>query len=495
MQRRAPLSCRVASAPATFDSVSRCTSSSRIWRLAANLLPQSPTFVGKSSHPEMSKAAEYGSSSASNSQFANRSAQEHLLYIQEKVNPILEALVTAVLLERPEDPSLFMLKWLCEQTKSLDAGDNSGGRGMSTAEETETVRKEIGRLKDRKAVLLGRHAASDGKADDVMSDTTEANEEEEEEEDDEDISDVMPEPLKYNRGPRQSVSAEAYGQWNQRGNFVAPVYEKSDEQKARIEKCLEPSFLFSGLERQDLETIVLACKEKIVDAGTRIIEQGDDGESMFVIEKGKLDCLKKIDDEEKVVKTCAAGDVFGELALLYNCPRAASVECKERATLWELDRETFKTVVKDAAMRKRDIYSEFLRKVPLFANIDQYEMMTIADAVKVETHSQDECIIAQGDMGESFYITLEGECVAKKVLVDGQPPQQMMTHQVGDHFGELALIRNAPRAASVYASSAHVKLLCLDRKTFKRLLGPLEDVLRREAQRYEVPMTSCAERQ
>jgi cAMP-dependent protein kinase regulator len=378
-----------------------------------------------------------------------------------------------------------MLKWLCEQTN-----DNNGGRGISTAEEIETIRKEIGRLKERKADLLGKQALRDGPAEDVMSDTTKANEEEEEEEDDEEVSDVMPDPPKYNRGPRQSVSAEAYGQWNQRSNFVAPVYEKSDEQKARIEKCLEPSFLFSGLEKQDLDTIVLACKEKTVDVGVRVIEQGDDGDSMFVIQDGKLDCLKKIDDEDKVVKTCAAGDVFGELALLYNCPRAASVECKERATLWELDRETFNRIVKDAAMRKRDIYSEFLRKVPLFANIDQYEMMTIADAVKVETHSQDECIIKQGDTGETFFIMLEGECIAKKVIVDGQPPQQVMTHQVGDHFGELALLRNEPRAASVYASSPHVKLLCLDRKTFKRLLGPLEDILRREAQRYEVPAKS-----
>jgi cAMP-dependent protein kinase regulator len=55
----------------------------------------------------------------SGTQYVNRSAQEHLVYIQEKVNPILEALVTQVLLERPEDPSFFMLKWLCEQTKTL----------------------------------------------------------------------------------------------------------------------------------------------------------------------------------------------------------------------------------------------------------------------------------------------------------------------------------------------------------------------------------------
>ncbi|CAE7807705.1 RRS1 [Symbiodinium necroappetens] len=73
-------------------------------------------------------------------QFVNRSAQEHLMYIQEKVNPVLEALVTAVLLERPDDPSFFMLRWLCEQTKSLDGPEQGGGqRASSIAEEASSL--------------------------------------------------------------------------------------------------------------------------------------------------------------------------------------------------------------------------------------------------------------------------------------------------------------------------------------------------------------------
>mmetsp|Transcript_134549 Transcript_134549/g.190260 ORF Transcript_134549/g.190260 Transcript_134549/m.190260 type:complete len:110 (+) Transcript_134549:70-399(+) len=87
-------------------------------------------------------------------QFVNRSAQEHLMYIQEKVNPVLEALVTAVLLERPDDPSFFMLRWLCEQTKSLDGPEQGGGqRASSIAEEIETVQAEIKKLKERKSEL------------------------------------------------------------------------------------------------------------------------------------------------------------------------------------------------------------------------------------------------------------------------------------------------------------------------------------------------------
>merc|ERR1719163_360870 len=105
--------------------------------------------------------------------------------------------------------------------------------------------------------------------------------------------------------------------------------------------------------------VKLAAKE-------RCINQGDDGDFLFVIEQGKLNCIIKLPDgSDKVVKTCVSGDVFGELALLYNCPRAASVDADEACVLWQLDRDTFNNIVKEAAQKKRDRYDAFLTKVPL----------------------------------------------------------------------------------------------------------------------------------
>ena len=55
-----------------------------------------------------------------------------------------------------------------------------------------------------------------------------------------------------------------------------------------------------------------------------------------------------------------AGDVFGELALLYNCPRAASVEATEDSVVWQLDRETFSHIVRDASAKRREAFMDFL---------------------------------------------------------------------------------------------------------------------------------------
>ena len=59
-----------------------------------------------------------------------------------------------------------------------------------------------------------------------------------------------------------------------------------------------------------------------------------------------------------------------------------------------------------------------------------------------------------------------------------------MQYKVGDYFGERALIKNEPRAANVIAKT-DCTVVILDRHSFKRLLGPLEDLLKRNLEIYE----------
>jgi len=387
-------------------------------------------------------------------------------YITDEVNPLLEELVRSMLTEMPDDPLPNMIKWL--KTKSGEPEYNLD----EVAKENATLQEEIKQMKVKLEEVSSKTASA-------IKDQAKEDDEEEDEEEDDDI----PEPPERTApaGGRQSVSAEAYGAWNQKKAFTPPVHPKTDEQKERIQKVLSGSFLFSALEPEQVKVILDAVKEVIVEPGQRIINQGDNGDFMFIVENGALECYVKKDGEEKMVKDVGAGDNFGELALLYNCNRAASVQAKEKSVCWQLDRETFNHIVKDAAAKKREKYEGFFNKVPLLNSVDAYGRSQVADALQTESQPTGSAIIKQGDKGDKFYIIEQGELEARKT---GDGADQVFQLKEGDYFGELALLNNEPRAASVTAKS-DVKLLTLDRRAFNRLLGPLRDMLLGEANRYK----------
>ncbi|CAJ1376566.1 unnamed protein product, partial [Effrenium voratum] len=143
--------------------------------------------------------------------------------------------------------------------------------------------------------------------------------------------------------------------------------------------------------------------------------------------------------------------------------------CRQASVLWELDRATFNNIVMEGVQRKRNQCLSVLSSVPMFADISRTELENIIDALKMERRPHGDVIIRQGEVGDHFYIVYEGQVMASKVT-DSEPV--MMIHEAGDYFGELALILDAPRAATVVASSEpEVCLLSMDRATFKRITG------------------------
>jgi cAMP-dependent protein kinase regulator len=288
--------------------------------------------------------------------------------------------------------------------------------------------------------------------------------------------------------PRSGVSAEVYGVFHKKENFVAKVVSKTQEQIQRIKTSVIHSFLFGNLDPKDLEVVINAMEEKVFEKGENIITQGEKGDCLYFVEEGKLYCYKKIASEQspKLVKEYGPGDAFGELALLYNAPRAATITAEsDKVITWVLDRETFNHIVKEAAQKKREKYENFLKKVEILSSIEPYELMQISDALKTATFKKGDYIIKEGEMGDVFYILEEGTCEATKTLEPGKPDTIIKEYSVGDYFGERALIKGEPRAANIIASSETVKVISLDRISFKRLLGPIEDILKRNIDKYQ----------
>jgi cAMP-dependent protein kinase regulator len=250
---------------------------------------------------------------------------------------------------------------------------------------------------------------------------------------------------------RTSVCAEVYGIFNKQEDFKPRVIPKSQGQKDTIKSCVHENFLFSNLEDRDLETVIDAMEERVFNANASVITEGENGDCLYLIQSGNLDCYKEIEGEKKHIKVYLPGESFGELALLYNAPRAATIIASSDCILWALDRETFNHIVKDAAMKKRERYQGFLNSVEILSGMDAYEISQISDALKIVKVKEGEFIIRQGEMGDKFYIVEDGEAYATKIINESEEPLQVKEYHVGGYFGELALLKNECRNANVIA--------------------------------------------
>ena len=404
-------------------------------------------------------------------------------YLQTKVKGIVKPMMEEILKTLPEEPLRFMLTWLTNYSKG-DSSEINGER-----EELENLRKEIKKYKNKENIKIKTPEESENSEESKSEESSLSSKENEDEvkEDQNNIDKQIQERRNkiMKRGQRSSVSAEVFGLYNKKGDFKPRVIPKTESQKETIKKKCLQSFIFNSLEDADFIKVIDAFEEKKFNAGDYVIKEGEQGDVVYLVDTGELDCEKtfKKGDNPTYLKTYYPGESFGELALLYNAPRAATIKAKTDSLLWALDRQCFNNIVKDAAIKKREKYENTLKKVELLKQLDPYELGQICDALKMETVTAGTRIINQDEEGDKFYILDDGKAHAAKVLEPGKPEESVLDYEKGGYFGELALLKNEPRAASVIADT-DCKLLTLDRMAFKRLLGPLENLLQRNSEAY-----------
>jgi CRP-like cAMP-binding protein len=245
------------------------------------------------------------------------------------------------------------------------------------------------------------------------------------------LNSLMPAP-NYNRGRRTSVSAESMAPSSQ--GFVKKIIAKTPEQIEAIKQSMSSNFLFKNLDEEHHQDVVDAMVETPVSEGTAIIEQGGVGDFFYVVESGTFDCFITNDETSSKVTSYEAGGSFGELALMYNAPRAATIVATSNATLWALDRVTFRTILMENTSRKRKMYESFLEEVALLKSLEPYERHKIADALESVYFNDGEHVILQGDVGDQFYIIESGSAVFYKVDANGDQ-QEVNQFERGAYFG------------------------------------------------------------
>ncbi|XP_017341494.1 cAMP-dependent protein kinase type II-beta regulatory subunit isoform X2 [Ictalurus punctatus] len=308
------------------------------------------------------------------------------------------------------------------------------------------------------------------------------------EDDDDDEEFVAPVINRFIRRP--SVCAEAFNPDDDEEDKEPRVtYPKTDEQRQRLQEACNDILIFKNLDQEQISQVLDAMFEKKVSAGEHIIDQDDDGDNFYVIERGTFDILVKSEGTTRTVGSYDNRGSFGELALMYNTPRAATIVATSPGALWCLDRLTFRRIIVKNNAKKRKMYEAFIETLPLLTSLEVSERMKVVDVLSSKVFNDGEQIIAQGDLADCFYIVESGEVritmKRNRLKTDSEHEEiDIATCTRGQYFGELALVTNKPRAASAYAVD-NVKCLVMDVQAFERLLGPCMDIMKRNIANYE----------
>ncbi len=148
------------------------------------------------------------------------------------------------------------------------------------------------------------------------------------------------------------------------------VVEKSANIRELLMGVVTTNILFSSYASEEHNAIVDAFECKNVTAEVFVIRQGESGDHFYVVQNGTLEIFVKGKDGEqtRVGSTLGPGSCFGELALMYNTPRAASIKSSSDCVLWEIDRTCYRGILVYYKFLRNKQYIEFLRNVEIMDN-------------------------------------------------------------------------------------------------------------------------------
>ena len=258
-------------------------------------------------------------------------------------------------------------------------------------------------------------------------------------------------------------------------NFVPPVHPKSSEDGLLIRQALGGNFVFDNLSPDELKTMVRAFEKHAVPSGSDVITQGDMGDYFYVIHDGTVDFI--VNDNH--VGSAGAGKSFGELALLYNAPRAATCRAAKDCDLWRVDQKTFRMIMASTAVSGKKGVRDVLLKVSFLKEITPMDLSRVIDALSEVKFSPGEDIFLRGAEGDAFYVVKEGKVKIHDILV-GNTRYDDVFLGTGDYFGERALLTAETRAASVTAME-DTTCLSLSREEFTKLLGDVTKLILKAA--------------
>uniref|UniRef100_A0A8C1U954 cGMP-dependent protein kinase n=1 Tax=Cyprinus carpio TaxID=7962 RepID=A0A8C1U954_CYPCA len=279
------------------------------------------------------------------------------------------------------------------------------------------------------------------------------------------LTGLLRDTLNRRKGAKAGVSAEPSSRTYDSSGVPKFYFEsarvwKEQSVKKLLTDALNKNQYLRRLEVQQVKDMVECMYERTYQQGEYVIKQGEPGNHLFVLADGKLDVYQ----HNKLLTSIAVWTTFGELAILYNCTRTASVKGEVFPLCFILSLSV-------------DVHGLFLMNiVSLLASLPGDKLTKIVDCLEVEYYNKGDYIIREGEEGNTFYIIANGKIKVTQSTQDHEEPQIINTLGKGDYFGEKALISDDVRSANIIADEDGVECLVIDRETFTQTVGTFDEL-------------------
>lgn len=259
--------------------------------------------------------------------------------------------------------------------------------------------------------------------------------------------------------------------------LLAELYAKADG-AAPGATALPRVPLFSLLPREPFMALLGVLEPRTFQPGQSLIVEGETGRSSFVLVEGRVDVVRKLDGgETRTLSSLGEGDFFGEIALVSESPRLASVVATQPVVALELhrtkvERVSFRhSVVGETvqAFYRERLLANVLRSHPVFASLAPEQREALAPIFERRTVEAGRVIIEQGQKGDGLYLLLQGQCTPVLRHHDGQQAAFSPLRE-GDVFGEISLLLGQPASATVRADTP-CQVLRMGRESFEQYLA------------------------
>jgi CRP-like cAMP-binding protein len=260
--------------------------------------------------------------------------------------------------------------------------------------------------------------------------------------------------------------------------YKPPVFDKTGKCKEVIRKAIELNFFFDDMTDSELSAFIDAFEPFELEKGSHVITQGELGDYFYVVSSGTV----TFHVNGNAVGTVEAGASFGELALLYSCPRAATVIAESSPTkLYRVGQKTFRSLLQKQTKGKEAQKMKLLKSVDFLSEMSQFDLKRLGHAMTLNYFQEGDCLVKKGDEGDAFYIIHEGNVECRDISV-GETKFENVTLKPGDYFGERSLATNEPRAATCVALTKG-SAFRIDRDTFEKVLGKFSRVIMKSQDR------------